>query len=222
MLNHINCDLTINNNFNDETVINKGKAMNLLMKGALFCVLLFNSINALALVENKSIAINDVKQQQSAAQVTSAKPSLEVNKDNKIALIRFQQLNNIDNFSAKAFYDYGRFSAQSTINQNNNDNITYYLQSSYLVFNGQNIDVSLKASFDYIEEPNNYNLPPFFINKAIPTSNSTSLAVVGSYKLNKNWQLIGTLSAKNLSNVGTNSVDNNREEIAIIGTSYSF
>jgi len=196
--------------------------MNLLIKGALFCVLLFNSINALALVENKNIAINNVK--QNPPQSVAANSSLAVNKDNKIALIRFQQINNIDYVSAQAFYDYGRFSAQSTIKQNNNDNITYYLQSSYLVFNGQNIDVSLKASFDYIEEPNNHNLPPFVNNKAIslPTSNSTSLAVVGSYKLNKNWQLIGTLSAKNLSNIGVGTADSNREEIAIIGTSYSF
>ncbi len=221
--------------------------MHILAKLTVFCLLLLCNSYAFALVENNPSPMTNKSKTQILNQ--SLKLNLNANKlqirfdektsnNNKIALIRFQQVQRLNNFSGEAFYQYGRFSAQSNITQNKSHDISYYLQSSLLVFNSENIAVSLEAKIEAIENSNisintitldekSSKIIHFAnLNSINPKTfyNLNSLGVVGSYSINKNWRFIGTLTSQKLNDNLPNAIvgNNTREEKAIIGTSYSF
>ncbi|MBL4910532.1 MAG: hypothetical protein JKX78_11040 [Alteromonadaceae bacterium] len=213
--------------------------MNLLVKWTVLCCLLLSSSHAFALVNN-SFTQPDIKINQQTFNLISKQTDKQTIKDknerrltnsNTIALIQFKQTREIYNFSGEALYRYGHFSAKSSITQNQSNDIAYYLQSAYLVFNDQNIAVSLEAKIENFSNYTTKELQLFNVNlvnnidvRQQTTYKANSLAVTGSYKVNKNWHVTGTLSSTtvNESALNTKLNANAREEIAIIGTSYSF
>jgi hypothetical protein len=219
--------------------------MHIFAKLTVFCFFLLSNSYAFALVENNPSPMAN----KSNTQIPTQKLRLNLNdnklqtqldkkitNNNKIALIRFKQIQRINNFSGEVLYQYGRFSAQSNITQNKNHNISYYLQSSLLVFNSENIAVSLEAKIESIENSNinaierggknNKTIHVVNLNRINQKTfyNVNSLGVVGSYSINKNWRFIGTLTSQKLNDNLPNTIlgNNTREEKAIIKTSYSF
>ncbi len=135
--------------------------------------------------------------------------------------------------SLNAGYSNGKFSAESALITHSNNLLTssqFYLQGSYSLIDGEYFNVSLTAKIEaldaksisnYYGKENNLTNDNSIFNQ--PATN-TSVGIVTTYAINKNWKVLGIISSVSLDNKIENSplIDNNNLHMALIGTSYSF
>lgn len=130
-------------------------------------------------------------------------------------------------------YSYGRFSAETGMLSNSKNILSsgkIYLQGAYSLFDNQNLNISVTAKVEALDE-NNVN--SYYGDKKLTSNNSifkehqatnTTLGIISTYSINKQWKVLGIISSTTLDDKIENSplIDNSNLHMALIGTSYSF
>jgi len=138
-------------------------------------------------------------------------------------LVHIEKIRYQNTLTSSAQYNNGIFSAKTGFFSDNstpiNNNI-FYLQSSLIVLNSHPFNLAVAARFD--EQQVNYvNFNGTVFDKPIYTS---TLGIIGTYALNKNWYVSGAITATSVNEKFINGqvADQNQYNQAVIGTTYSF
>ncbi|MDG1751031.1 MAG: MipA/OmpV family protein [Thalassotalea sp.] len=130
-------------------------------------------------------------------------------------------------------YSNGRFSAETGVVSNSNNLLSsgkVYLQGAYSIFDNQQLNISLTAKVEALDEN---NVKSYF-GESILTNNisifeehhatNTTLGIVSTYSINKQWKVLGMISSTTLDDKIESSplIDDNNLHMALIGTSYAF
>jgi hypothetical protein len=138
----------------------------------------------------------------------------------------------VPNLAQHDLYQFGRFSTETGYSNPQNTNEQGYkafLHSAYSVINRGRFDLSVTASIESIDSTANISsLKPqlevrgYLANNELSTS--ATLGVIGSFDLSNRWSLIGALTTSHLTSDKNSSLipDENRQKMALIGTTYSF
>ncbi len=138
----------------------------------------------------------------------------------------------VPNLAQHDLYQFGRFRTETGYSDISNDrdkNFKAFLHSAYSLINRGRFDLSVTASIESIDvAPSLTNLngkiqlPAAIYNNE--QSTSTTLGVIGSFDFSDRWSLIGALTTSHLTNDNkhTLSVEESRQKMALIGTTYSF
>lgn len=156
---------------------------------------------------------------------------------NQLSLDDYQYQNNttVDDgtvhvISLKARYQYGRFATESGVSQFDSDYTDakqFYVQSSFAIVQKQAFNLSVLAKIESLEQPSNEfgqwgATTPLFEYSFEPMTNTT-IGVVGAYNLTQRWSVIGAITSSAVHNTDQNHpLNNNQNNRALIGTSYSF
>ena len=128
-------------------------------------------------------------------------------------------------------YQIGRLSTEtgyslpSTFNQ---QNLHVFVHSAYSVVHHGRFDLSLTASFQSIKSVQaKHGLAPAIhplTNQNNEQATSTTFGIIGSYDLSERWSLIGALTASHIDseNINDGVQQENKRNMALIGTTYSF
>lgn len=126
-----------------------------------------------------------------------------------------------------------RFSAETAFIKSHDESVgssTFYIQGAYHIFARESLTVSLTAKIETIGDgdilnyfttsPYNLTNNTFYKEKA----KNTTLGIVTSYSISKNWKVLGIISSTNLDNKLEQSplLKTDNVHVAAIGTSYSF
>ncbi len=138
------------------------------------------------------------------------------------------------NISAiNASYSNGNFTAETGV-FSNNESLTsssqFYLQGAYQLFTGEHLAVSLTAKIEAIDNDSINSYLGYQENyqayKSVfeQQATNTTIGLVSTYRINKQWQIHGMISSTSLDDKIENSplINSNSIQIALIGTSYSF
>jgi len=125
-----------------------------------------------------------------------------------------------------AVYFNGRFSAQTGYLTENNEASKFFVQSSYIVFTNYKFNVAVTAKIETLDT----ELVQYYYGKIRPnqhisdTNTNATLGLIGTYELNSNWTIIGALTSTALADGIADSplVEQNKYNMALIGTTYSF
>jgi hypothetical protein len=130
-------------------------------------------------------------------------------------------------------YTNGRFSAETGVVSNSNNLLSsgkVYVQGAYSLFDNQHLNISLTAKVEALDEN---NVKSYF-GESILTNNisifeehhatNTTLGIVSTYSINKQWKVLGMISSTTLDDKIESSplIDDNNLHMALIGTSYAF
>jgi hypothetical protein len=138
----------------------------------------------------------------------------------------------VPNLAQHDLYQFGRFRTEtgySDITNVSDKNFKAFLHSAYSLINRGRFNLSVTASIESIElAPGVTNLdgkiqlPVTIYNNE--QSTSATLGVIGSFDLSNRWSLIGALTTSHLTNDKHNTliVEESRQKMALIGTTYSF
>jgi len=125
-----------------------------------------------------------------------------------------------------AVYFNGRFSAQTGYLTENNEASKFFVQSSYIVFANYKFNVAVTAKIETLDtEQVNYYYGRMRPNRHISDTNTNAtLGLIGTYELNSNWTIIGALTSTALADDIADSplIEQNKYNMALIGTTYSF
>ncbi|MCO4798363.1 MAG: MipA/OmpV family protein [Colwelliaceae bacterium] len=130
-------------------------------------------------------------------------------------------------------YSYGRFSAETGMLSNSKNILSsgkIYLQGAYSLFENQNLNISVTAKVEALDES---NVNSYYGDKKLAVNNSifeehqatnTTLGIISTYSINKQWKVLGIISSTTLDNKIENSplIDDSNLHMALIGTSYAF
>jgi len=125
-----------------------------------------------------------------------------------------------------AAYINGRFSAQTGYLTDNNEAAKFFVQSSYVVFTNYKFNIAVTAKIEALDTErvqNYYGVLSTNLNISDTSTNAT-LGLIGTYELSPKWTIIGALTSTALSDDIADSplIENNKYNMALIGTSYSF
>ena len=130
-------------------------------------------------------------------------------------------------------YSNGRFSAETGVVSHSNNLLSsgkFYLQGAYSLFNNQHLNISLTAKVEALDKN---NVKSYFGENTLTRNNSifeehhatnTTLGIISTYSINKQWKVLGMISSTNLDDKIENSplIEDNNLHMALIGTSYAF
>lgn len=190
-----------------------------------------DNAESLGLLSSNEVLVSQTYNQQNEQWFTNQSQSI-ANQDNYnggFNLLTEQQptLNKVN-----ATYVSGRFSAQTGINSQSDSHIddeSFYIQGAVNLVQGYDFTLSFTAKVEAMGEnaiSHFYGKPNVALNNSIykGQAKNTTIGLVSTYSITKNWKLLGMISATNLDDKIENSplINNNNVQTAIIGTSYSF
>lgn len=141
--------------------------------------------------------------------------------------------NNTNITGLNVAYSNGKFSAETGVVSNSNNLLSsgkLYLQGAYSVYDNQHLNISLTAKVEALDED---SVKSYF-GESILTSNisifeehhatNTTLGIISTYSINKQWKILGMISSTTLDDKIENSplIEDNNLHMALIGTSYAF
>ena len=108
----------------------------------------------------------------------------------------------------------------------------FFIQGTYVVMSYDALDIALAAKVQTIDETavkylySTNQVPLNFYSSHRNATTNATLGILGSYQINKDWAIIGAVTARTLSRDATSANLLNNEgdyaHMALIGTSYSF
>lgn len=150
---------------------------------------------------------------------------------NRVPLIASPFL--VPQLSQNDLYQFGRFRTEAGYSNSlyiNEQNYKAFLHSAYSLINAGRFDLSLTASLESITFAQEVNTSEQFSNTLTYLSESenkysisATLGLVGSFDLSNHWSVIGALTTKPLTPKNNHILlEENQQNMAIIGTTYSF
>ena len=128
-------------------------------------------------------------------------------------------------------YQFGRLSTEtgySLPSSFNEQNLRVFIHSAYSVVHNGRFDLSLTASFQSIKtSKKKYGSSPLLhplTHRSNAQATSATIGIIGSFDLSERWSLIGALTSSHIDNENINYKlqQENKRNMALIGTTYSF